>query len=363
MPNGSSTPARGRMREMLVKLAEWFDRRFGWGRLPYPLGLATLVGLRTRLRERNLYDTGVPVLDDLDPGDTTERRPDGYFNDLAQPGMGGIDAPFGRNAPSLPGDPERSPTAREVSEGLFTRHEFLPASHLNVLAAAWLQFQVHDWVMHDKTTEQWDLGDGMTLAKAKHATEKAFVSSETHWWDASQLYGTHEPFVSDARADGGRLKVDDAQLEAIERAVRDSNSAEANMWVGLALLHVVFAHEHNAIVARLHQVYPHWGEDRLYNQARLINSALMAKIHTVEWTPAIIGHPTTEKAIVATWYGLLGRGVRRRFGRFGDREILSGIPGSRTEHHGVPYSLTEEFVTVYRLHPLMPDEFRFGERV
>jgi hypothetical protein len=39
--------------------------------------------------------------------------------------------------------------------------------------------------------------------------------------------------------------------------------------------------------------------------------------------------------------------------------VLSGIPGSPTDHHGVPYSLTEEFVAVYRMHPLLPDEFAF----
>jgi len=122
---------------MLKTLAEWLDRRFGWGRLPYLLGLFTLVFLRARLRERNLYDTGVPTVDGP-PGDLTARRPDGYFNDVQQPGMGGVAATFGRNAPSLPGDPERSPSAREVSEALFTRHSFLPASHLNVIAAAWL---------------------------------------------------------------------------------------------------------------------------------------------------------------------------------------------------------------------------------
>src|SRR4029453_2802473 len=34
-----------------------------------------------------------------------------------------------------------------------------------------------------------------------------------------------------------------------------------------------------------------------------------------------------------------------------------GIPGSATEHHTAPYSLTEEFVSVYRMHPLLPDDF------
>ena len=33
----------------------------------------------------------------------------------------------------------------------------------------------------------------------------------------------------------------------------------------------------------------------------------------------------------------------------------SGIPGSETNHHAAPYALTEEFVAVYRMHPLMRD--------
>ena len=40
-----------------------------------------------------------------------------------------------------------------------------------------------------------------------------------------------------------------------------------------------------------------------------------------------------------------------------DSEVVSGIPGAATQHYGVPYSLTEEFTAVYRMHPLMPDDF------
>ena len=81
----------------------------------------------------------------------------------------------------------------------------------------------------------------------------------------------------------------------------------------------------------------------------------MAKIHTVEWTPAIIAHPTTTFAMRANWYGILGK----RLGKRSTNEVLGGIPGSPTDHHGVPYSLTEEFVAVYRMHPLIPDDFTF----
>jgi hypothetical protein len=37
--------------------------------------------------------------------------------------------------------------------------------------------------------------------------------------------------------------------------------------------------------------------------------------------------------------------------------VVSGIPGAETAHYGVPYSLTEEFTSVYRMHPLLPDDF------
>ena len=42
-----------------------------------------------------------------------------------------------------------------------------------------------------------------------------------------------------------------------------------------------------------------------------------------------------------------------------DTHASVGIPLTTPDHHGVPYSLTEDFVTVYRLHPLIPDDYRF----
>jgi hypothetical protein len=86
---------------------------------------------------------------------------------------------------------------------------------------------------------------------------------------------------------------------------------------------------------------------------------LMAKIHTTDWTPAVIAHPTTKLALRTNWWGLEGERLDKLLGRRTSNEVIRGIPGSPTAHHGVPYSLTEEFVAVYRMHPLIPDEYSF----
>ena len=150
-----------------------------------------------------------------------------------------------------------------------------------------------------------------------------------------------------------------ASCRATSTTVVDLTGVAGNFWLGLALLHTLFTHEHNAICDRLKAEYPRWSDDELFERARLVNAALMAKIHTVEWTPAIIAHPTTKYAMHANWYGILGERLHKRSGKRSSNEVLSGILGSPTDHHGVPYSLTEEFVAVYRMHPLMPDDFTF----
>ena len=43
------------------KLAVWLDHRFGWYRLPKPLGILVLAELRDLLRDKNLHDTGQPM--------------------------------------------------------------------------------------------------------------------------------------------------------------------------------------------------------------------------------------------------------------------------------------------------------------
>ena len=68
-------------RSLLTSTAEALDRRVGWDKLPRVLAIPTLIGLRTRLREKNLYDTGRGALDrpdvDRHPRYLTARTLDG----------------------------------------------------------------------------------------------------------------------------------------------------------------------------------------------------------------------------------------------------------------------------------------------
>jgi len=57
----------------------------------------------------------------------------------------------------------------------------------------------------------------------------------------------------------------------------------------------------------------------------------------------------------------LGKKFKDTFGHVGIA-LLSGYVGmKRTENHGVPYSLTEEFVSVYRMHQLLPDSLHLRD--
>jgi hypothetical protein len=155
----------------------------------------------------------------------------------------------------------------------------------------------------------------------------------------------------------GKLRLtDDGQLPIPDDPQRDF-TMRPGWWTGMGMLATLFVREHNAVCDMLRAEYPHWDDEELFQRARLVVAALLAKIHTSEWTPAIISHPTTAYALRANWFGVAGEKIAKNFGRISDSEVISGIPGAATEHYGVPFSLTEEFASVYRMHPLLPDDF------
>ena len=224
---------------LLTDAAGRLDRRYGWDRLPWPLGLLTLIGLRNRLRQKNLYDVGRGPLDRPDVSDhpryQTARTLDGTFNDLDDPLMGSLGSRFGRNVPleaTIPEPDDRllEPSPRVVSRELLTRHEFQPAATLNLLAGAWIQFEVHDWFSHGKNEAEnpWlvrlDADDPwpehpMPIERTRRdpsadpGRPPTFVTDDTHWWDGSQIYGREPSFAKAIRTGAlGMLRLDERGL-------------------------------------------------------------------------------------------------------------------------------------------------------
>ncbi len=370
----------------------FFNEGIPWHKLPDFLGLIRLFRIRDLLRKRNLHDTSqIAAPAPQPPPDSSVRHldartPDGTYNDLDNPRMGSAGARFGRNVPVEYTIPEKepallSPSPRVVSRELMTRDSFKPATILNLLAAAWIQFEVHDWLSHGKNEKEkpfqipltpddpWP-GDTMEIRRTRsdptrspHSSDPAptYQNTETHWWDGSQIYGSSQELTQKLRSGvDGKMAVTDENLLPLDPGKGvDLTGVNGNYWVGLSLLHTLFVREHNSICENLLSHHPTWSDEEVFHKARLVNSALMAKIHSVDWTPAILPHPVPAVGVPAAWWGLAGEKKLARRGRFSKSDVISGIPGTETDHHGTPFSITEEFVSVYRMHPLMPDNFSF----
>src|SRR4026207_2429064 len=127
------------MASLIARAAEAIDRSIGWSKLPKLLGPPGPVGLRTRLRQKNLHDTGrgplnrPPFTDPNQARHLGARTIDGTYNDLDDPWVGSIGSRFGRNVPlehTWPDELPRllDPNPRVISRELLTRETFEPAT-------------------------------------------------------------------------------------------------------------------------------------------------------------------------------------------------------------------------------------------
>jgi hypothetical protein len=194
--------------------------------------------------------------------------------------MGMAGTRFGRNVPLASTWPDRErmldPNPREISRRLMTRDALVPATAGNALIAAWLQFMLHDWFRHGTSP-----------------TDRPWVLPEVPGDDWPT------PLVT-------VMRTPDDPTEPV-----DSDMLTA--------------------------AHPDFDDETLFQRARLINAALLAKIHTIEWTPAVTAHPTAVAALHANWWGVAGKKLHDLFGRISGSEVISGIPGSQTDDFGVPF--------------------------
>lgn len=413
-----------------------------WHKKWTPFGLLGLEAIRTQMRKENLYDTeqlpktpGAEAerLEPIDP-QRDVRTADGSYTDAQDPNMGRAGGRMGRNVPldrCYPDAPDKlmKPNPRTVSRKLLTRDEFVPATSLNILAAAWIQFMQHGWFSHfedhrhrpegykfKKSGIQIPLEDGDRWPAADPAPEEgafetgppadafrpmrvvktppdhsrppgtedaappSYVNVISHWWDASQIYGSNELTQRCVRSHtDGKLRIGDDRTFHYNPNTNHPDIPVIgfidNFWIGLGILYKIFILEHNAICDRLKQEYPDWDDEQLFQRARLIVAALLAKIHTIEWTPGLLGTEVLDIAMKGNWFGLVNE--RRPFYRFllvwGARlkrifftskrddmdEALHGILKTEPNHHAAPFSMTEEFNAMYRLHGLIRDEYEF----
>ncbi len=170
-----------------------------------------------------------------------------------------------------------SPNPRSVSIELMTRTAFQPATTLNVLAAAWLQFMIRDWFSHGKSEKQnpWQiaLADAdpwpqrpMEIMRTRHdptrppesaSTPPTYINSETHWWDGSQLYGSSLAVQKMVRSgQHGKLRIGDDGVLPLPDDPAHNPTLVPGWWLGLEMLQTVFVLEHNAICDRLRAEYP-----------------------------------------------------------------------------------------------------------
>ncbi len=367
------------------------NRFRAWHRLDWHLGLLNLSAFRDVLRAKNLIDTeqreapprAVPVPSTIPEEIRTVRTYDGSYNDLSDPKMGAVNSTFGRTMkPDYRPDLFDRPNPITVSRELMYREAFIPARSLNILAAAWIQFQVHDWVNHRATTwatrtttssfpcrgaargeaarmdrRSRRCGSPATSSRTMRPTATpVFRNITTPWWDGSEVYGDTKDKAKSLRDKGAFIRLDDGYLPKDVNGVNVTGFNES-WWLGLSMMHTLFAREHNVLCQELLRAYPDWLPERVYQTARLIISALIAKIHTVEWTPAILATKTIEVGLRANWYGAPKDWLSQLGIWLLDAHALKGIPQTLPNHHAAPYSLTEEFASVYRLHPLIPDDY------
>ncbi len=194
-----------------------------------------------------------------------------------------------------------------------------------------------------------------------------------------------------------------------------------NWTIGLSFLHNVFAREHNSFVNEFRRIakltpnadcglrdpatprkviaYKDVTPEELFEVSRLVVAAEIAKIHTTEWTPQLLYGEPLYKGMNANWNGLLGQGdaevskalnnvITNSFGRSRDvteatqwYSVFASGPGifglgskvhgydmtqarftnGGVNHFGSPFNFPEEFVSVYRLHSLVPDLLEYRD--
>uniref|UniRef100_A0A6N2LQZ3 Alpha-dioxygenase 1 n=1 Tax=Salix viminalis TaxID=40686 RepID=A0A6N2LQZ3_SALVM len=338
----------------LFLIVHSIDKLGIWHRLPVFLGLLYLAVRRHLHQEYNLFNVGrTPTGVRYNPADYPYRTADGKYNEPFNEGAGSQGTFFGRNI--LPvNQKDMKPDPMVVATKLLARKKFIDTGkQFNMIAASWIQFMIHDWIDHMEETQQ------IELVAPKEVANQCPLKS---FKDGSAIYGSNEKTLHKVRTfKDGKLKISEDGLLLHDQDGIAVSGDVRNSWAGVSILQALFIKEHNAVCDTLKREYRNLGDEELYRHARLVTSAVIAKVHTIDWTVELLKTDTLLAGMRGNWYGLLGKSFKDKFGHVGGA-ILGGVVGlKKPENHGVPYSLTEEFVSVYRMHSLLPDHLQLRD--
>lgn len=366
-----------------------------WWAYGLVVGLGYLALQREHLVANNLKDTNSKAQYDAMNAKITCNTPlyrtvDGTCNNLENKAMGSRLVRFGRNVPisntATPSDARvLEPNPRTVARTILHRKNgvAVPAPSINVLASSWIQFQTHDWFSHGMTVDntnpykvplmtddplypaQKTMDIGRTLPdKSRDASDAekpaTYQNENTHWWDLEQIYGRTALEATKLRAmSKGKMYVD-PKTGLLPRAANgeEITGFNGNWWLGLSVWHNVWVKEHNSIADMLLAKNPTWDDEKIYQVARQINCALNAKIHTVEWTPALLANTQLQTGMHGNWFGVLPQFIQDMLPPGYSNAVITGIVGGPIDIAGVDFTFTEEFVAVYRMHSLLPETLK-----
>jgi hypothetical protein len=384
-----------------------------WDKMPPLLGEIYLYFNEQSLRLHVWDANAVPSTDKKIFGPATAqqmgaRSADGTYFDDQKPGMANAGSARWNQLNTPAGSPNphfdtMEPNPLSVSEKLDKRDvdaHGLPitkeAGILNDWSAAEIQAQVHDWGNHIRrpisdNPVRIKIPAGHPLGAADHETEMVLDrtetdptvpagytgpaihrNAETPGWDMSHIYGSSFARQMQVRSlHDGKLKIgaDGRLLEDPEKPGLPLTGFNDNITPLLAMYHTIWTLEHNSVADAVKSEHPDWNDQQIFDMARLRVTALNARIHTVEWTRALLPHPTLHSGMWADWYGFLGKPAKLWVMRFSDRnprlgrilgallryELIFGVPGTKTQHYGKNYGFVEEFFDVYRLHTMIRD--------